>query len=431
VGSLTPPDDRRVWAFRAALIGAVVLNLIALALLVNRPMETLKPPTTPTAGPPQIGPAGTPVPGATPIAGATATGPPHVQHPGGKMRGVNIPVWGPDFVVAKPSIQGAAALDANWVALVTHWYVSSAVPYSGGGIFQEDTGPQRSASDASLGAAIDNAHALGLKVMLKPHVDWTQGGWRGSFYFDDAKAPGGRQDWWTSYHALISDTVRLAIDHDAEAICIGTEFADINKEGASAPEWIHIIEQIRAAGYTGQLTYAANWGYGADAEYNRPGLGGVLEQLDFIGIDAYYPLSMERDPTVAQLVAGWHDAINPYDTRPDPMHQDNFAEIEKLHKRTGKPVVFTEVGYPADDFAAKNPAADGGPGNNEALQNRAAEALYQVWGDVPWWQGALWWQYGPVYNSHSLQGRPILDTLRQVWSEAAETGSPATAAGSP
>ena len=267
------------------------------------------------------------------------------------MRGMNIPVWGPDFIVARPSIQSAPAVGANWVSLVSHWYVRTAVPITDGQIFREvgdlDNGAQRTASDASLATAIDSAHARGLKVMLKPHVDWTEGGWRGSFYFDSARGPNGRQQWWDSYHEMISATVRLALDHHVEAICIGTEFNDINKEAASAAQWIHIIDQIRAAGYQGQLTYAANWGLGADAEYNRPGLQGVWEQLDFIGVDAYYPLSAERDPSLDQLEQGWRTPLNQWDRGP-------FTELESLHARTGKPVVFTEVGYPAVDYGAKS-----------------------------------------------------------------------------
>ncbi|HUS15129.1 MAG TPA: glycoside hydrolase TIM-barrel-like domain-containing protein [Chloroflexia bacterium] len=345
----------------------------------------------------------------TVVAASTPTPLPHVLHPGGKMRGLNIPVWAPDFTIAVPQIYGAAGLDANWVALVSHWYVTSAVPYTGTGIFRETgslgKGENRTVSDASLARSIEAAHAVGLKVLLKPHVDWTEGGWRGFFYFNDTAA---REEWWTSYRAMITSTLKLAMDHGVEGICIGTELNDINKEPASAAEWTRIIADIRAAGYTGQLTYAANWGLNADAEHDRPGLAGVWEQLDFIGVDAYYPLSDERDPSVETLVDGWRNGAN-------AGHQDHFAALETLHARTGKPVVFTEVGYPAKDFGPKNPVDDQPGPLNAALQARAAQALYQVWGAVPWWNGAFWWQYGPVFNSHSLQGRPVLDVLRQAW----------------
>ena len=135
-----PPRDKQLWRLRGALAVSLVLNALALALLVARP--TQPPPTpspgtpggagpTPSATPPvSIGPIGGPTGG--PAGGTQAGGPPvpsptpvRVAHPGGKIRGVNIPVWGPDFAVADPSIRGAAALDANWVALVSHWYVSS------------------------------------------------------------------------------------------------------------------------------------------------------------------------------------------------------------------------------------------------------------------------------------------------------------------
>jgi hypothetical protein len=429
-----PPSGKQLARLRGALAVSLALNVLALGLLAARPNPPVASPTppgggpTPSATPPvSIGPlvpgGGTQAAAGAPTAGGPAPSPTPVRvaHPGGKIRGVNIPVWGPDFAVADPSIRGAAALDANWVALVSHWYVSSAVPYSGGGIFQETNqtgkGEERSATDSSLGDAIDAAHAVGLKVLLKPHVDWTDGGWRGSFFFDEAKAPGGRDNWWSSYRALITDTVHLAMAHNAEGICIGTEFADINKEPGSASQWIHIINDIRGMGYAGKLTYAANWGLGADAEYNRPGLTGVWDLLDFIGVDAYYPISSERDPSLQALTSGWRTPLNQWDRGP-------YQELETLHKRTGKPVVFTEVGYPAVDYAAKDPCCEATGPENEALQSRAAAAVYQVWGDVPWWGGALWWQFGPSYNTHSLQGRQILDTLRDTWARAAVSAGP-------
>ncbi len=416
-------EPLRRWGFRLALGLAVGLSAVALFLVVQRPGGAPGPapvlPGSPTAAASLPTPPGTAAPtgiAGAPLASPTATA--YVQVPGGKMRGVDIPVWGPDFVVADPEVRGAPALGANWVSLVSHWYVSTAAPITDGHIFRETgaagTGAQRTASDASLAEAIDTAHALGLKVMLKPHVDWTvPGGWRGYFYFDDAKGPDGRQEWWSSYHDMISATVQLALIHHVEAICIGTEFDDINKEPASAAEWIHIIQQIRAAGYQGQLTYAANWGIGADAEYNRPGLQGVWEQLDFIGVDAYYPLSDAQDPTVAELVQGWHTPLNQWDEGP-------YAQLEELHARTGKPIVFTEVGYPATDYGAKAPASDSPGPLNTALQTHAAQALYQVWQDVDWWGGAFWWQDGPSYNRFSIQGRPITDALRQLWTMQAQ-----------
>ena len=437
------PTRAQVQGFRVALVTAILLNLVALWLVLDRypPPTTVEPLPTEqpkvAAGVPTVGPTvGTPVASAVALAPTvTPPGPPpaatgtvvpsplltpaaQVQHPGGKLRGFNVPVWAPDFTVAVPAINSAAALDANWVALVSHWYVASAVPYTGGGIFREegslDGGQRRTVSDASLATAIDFAHAAGLKVLLKPHVDWTEGGWRGWFYFKDDAA---RTDWWTSYHAMINDTVQLALAHHADGICIGTEFFSINKEANSAAEWTAIIRDIRAAGYTGQLTYAANWGYGEDTEYNRPGLGGVWEQLDFVGIDAYYPLADAQDPNLDTLVAGWRNGQN-------PGHQDHVAALQSLAQRTGKSIVFTEVGYPAHDFAAKEPANDTPGVLNEGLQARAAEALYQVWGAVPWWGGALWWQVGPVQNTHSILGRPISDVLRAAWARQAVGSTP-------
>ncbi len=49
--------------------------------------------------------------------------------------------------------------------------------------------------------------------------------------------------------------------------------------------------------YNGQLTYAANWD-----EYKRIPF---WEDLDFIGVDAYFPVSEEKTPSIEQASLGW------------------------------------------------------------------------------------------------------------------------------
>lgn len=291
---VTPRPRARTIAYRLLLLASLTLNAVLALLLLQQPTSLPLTPGTPspsTIAAPTAAPQSTPLAQATkpssPVAQATPTRNPGPIAITGRFRGLNVPVWGPDFSIANPSIDRAARINANVVALVSHWYVKSAVPYIGDGIFREEngagSGDNRTASDASLAQAIDEAHAQGLAVMLKPHVDWTQGGSRVWFYFADDAA---RNNWWSSYSDMISATVKLALAHNVEMICIGTEFDEINKEAASAAHWQAIIKQIRAAGFTGKLTYAANWGPYNDAEYDRAGLQGVWEQLDYVGVDA-------------------------------------------------------------------------------------------------------------------------------------------------
>jgi hypothetical protein len=325
-------------------------------------------------------------------------------------RGVCVPVWGADMMAAEAAIRRAAKWGANYVQLVTHHYVSTAAPYIGGPIY-------RGANTASLNSVAETvklAHSLGLKVMLKPHVDWDQGGWRGWFYHADDES---REAWWQEYHAMIGEYTALAIALGVEMICIGCEFGDINKDPHSAKSWQLLISNIRSI-YKGMLTYAANWGYEHEAEYNRPGLAGVWEQLDIIGIDAYYPLSTKRSPTLNELRAGWRWAANPWW---EDQKQNHVDQLWRLAAQQHKPVIFTEIGYPFSDYAAKNPGGEpeSGWAENDALQANCFRAVFDVWGPIEWMRGAFFWQDGPTRNSHSFYMRSAGEVLKQRYKKFA------------
>ena len=108
-----------------------------------------------------------------------------------------------------------------------------------------------------------------------------------------------------------------------EALAIGTELHRTTVERDA--DWRRLIAKIRTI-YSGDLTYAANWW----REYEEIRFWDVL---DFIGIQAYFPLTDSESPTLEQLTEGW---------------AQHLAPIEAIQKRFGKPVLFTEIGYKGD-----------------------------------------------------------------------------------
>jgi hypothetical protein len=75
-----------------------------------------------------------------------------------------------------------------------------------------------------------------------------------------------------------------------------------------------------------------------------------LERVDYIGIDAYFPLSDATTPSVAGLMKlGRH-----------------HKKIEKLQAKTNKKILFTEFGYRNSDQAAKEPGWRRNTINNQA-----------------------------------------------------------------
>lgn len=158
-------------------------------------------------------------------------------------------------------------------------------------------------------------------------------------------------------------------------MCIGTELR--STVDGHLDQWRRIIKEVRAV-YDGKLTYAANW----YAEFEEIAF---WDELDYIGIQAYFPLSDAPDPTVEQLLAGWRDPLR---------------QIETVQRKFDKPVVFTEVGYRSAAGAAGKPWE--WPRRDEAvevdldLQARCYEAFFRTFWARPWVAGVYWWKWFPA-----------------------------------
>ena len=82
-------------------------------------------------------------------------------------------------------------------------------------------------------------------------------------------------------------------------------------------------------------------------------------------------------PSVDELVEAWQ----PYVDR-----------IEALHERTGKDVLFTELGYESQVGAALEEATGE---VSQSAQATAYDAAFQAWSeaDFEWFQGIYWWDW--------------------------------------
>ena len=174
--------------------------------------------------------------------------------------------------------------------------------------------------DDHLRHAIAAAHRLGIKVMLKPHISLVErrdGIWRGSIAMETEE---DWQRWFGDYERFINHYARLAAASEVELFCVGVELAgaSLNREA----DWRRVIDQVRER-YHGPLVYAANWW----EEYD---LIPFWDALDYIGVNAFFPLSQTPDPTLHQLRLSARTIA---------------TDISLLHQLTGKPVIFTEIGY--------------------------------------------------------------------------------------
>src|SRR5687768_13847564 len=168
-------------------------------------------------------------------------------------------------------------------------------------------------TDEALRKAATDAHALGMRVMLKPHIWLRPPDWPGTVV---QTTEAGWKTWFDSYRVFILHYARVARAIGAESFCVGTE---LEKTTPRAAEWQDIIRDVRAV-YPGALTYAAN-----PQEVHAVGF---WDRLDFIGVNGYYPLSPSRTPSVDELTRAWV-------TERD--------RLQALSVRFGKPVVFTDL----------------------------------------------------------------------------------------
>ena len=130
-----------------------------------------------------------------------------------------------------------------------------------------------------------------IKVMLKPQIWIWQGEFTGKMRMES------EENWKIleeTYTDFILTYAKVAEETNAEIFCIGTELEAFVKE--RPVYWENLIKKIKSI-YKGKLTYAANWD-----EYTRTPF---WKQLDYIGVDAYFPLSEEKSPTQQQIQEGW------------------------------------------------------------------------------------------------------------------------------
>jgi hypothetical protein len=218
-------------------------------------------------------------------------------------------------------------------------------------------------------ATIDSAHKHQIKVMLKPQVYVPQG-WTGDLDFESDH---DWEQWEKDYEVYLLTFAAIAIEKKVEMFCIGTE---LEKSVTKRPDfWRQLIKQIRLK-YKGKLIYAANWDDYKDVPF--------WNELDLIGVNAYFPLSDAPLPTLADLQEQW---------------QPILKKLRRLSNQTQKPVAFTEFGYlSVDGCAGKTWELEKKRrelSKNEQTQAIAYEALFSsVWNEK-WWAGGFVWKWYP------------------------------------
>ena len=255
-----------------------------------------------------------------------------------------------------------------------------------------------SETDRGIRDLARRADRLGMRLILKPHV------WIG-----DYSAEGQERDqvrfqtdaewraWEEHYRRFLMHYAHLARDVNAAVLVVGSE---LTRSAHERPDfWRTLIRDVRGA-YDGDLTYAANW-------HDAFETIAFWDALDYAGVQAYFPLvaaaadtsdtpstvsslggsprsGSAARPSLDALVRGWdrHERM-----------------LHRIHEATGRPILFTEIGYRSAPDAASAPWR--WPEDNRsappdpAQQALCYRAFFHRFACVDWMAGAIVWKWHP------------------------------------
>jgi hypothetical protein len=270
-----------------------------------------------------------------------------------------------------------------------------------------------------LEALVASAHAAGLAVVFKPHLEMR--GYRPSpaerrilrgpdpearhqliLRIEALRDQGGHNRlsmksdaawarWFESYEGYILPYAREARAAGADMFCVGRELD--SSAVAREDDWRRLIAKIRAE-FEGPLVYSANFDSWEKV--------GFWDALDFIGVSAYFPLSDRPDPSVDALVEGWARSLGP---------------LELASRRWDRPVLLTEAGFPSIPSAPRAPWKEEKVPADVWMQARCYEATLRALADRPWIAGAFFWLWErssrPAFRdpSHTIVDKPAMFTM--------------------
>lgn len=236
---------------------------------------------------------------------------------------------------------------------------------------------------------ISIAHSHHFKALVKPHV-WMHHDWIGIYQLDSEEE---WENWEDSYSEYIIAYAKMAEENKAEIFCIGTE---LKYAAASRPAYFRsLIADVRKV-YNGKIAYAANW----DSYQNII----FWDALDYIGINAYFPLSQKKDPDLRELEAAWEPIID---------------SLDSFRLRFQKPILITELGYRSVNRAAGNQWDLEKEDRNDSLQARAYRAFFETLYPKPWIAGVFLWKWefdtnrggGDVNRRYTPQGKMASEVI--------------------
>lgn len=272
--------------------------------------------------------------------------------------------------ITNDAIEKVAQMNANWVTLMPFGFMKT---ISDNSVKFNSVFQWRNERKEGVEQSIAMFRKSKIKVMLKPQI------WIGRGDFTGYIKMTNEADWQLyekSYSEFILFYAKIAQENHCELYCIGTELNDFV---AARPKfWLKLIKDVRKV-YKGKITYAENW--------DRFETLTFVDQLDYIGINAYFPLAISKTPAIAEIQTAW---------QPIKARLKNFSHKHK------KKIIFTEFGYQSKDFATLEPwDYNKTRVVNLQSQSNAVTAVFNEFWNEDWFAGGLLWKW---YDNHEKSG---------------------------
>ena len=294
-----------------------------------------------------------------------------------------------------------------------------------------------SVNDASIVRYLKEIKSRGLKTMLYPMIflDLPGKPWRGSM----RASPEGIRRFFNhsnGYKKFILHYAHLTRGL-VDAFVIGSEMKSLTKvrDGDRFPAVEGLIDLARQVklilGPDVKVTYAADWSeyHHTDGGYYNMDALWACEAIDFIGIDAYFPLtnSTASDISEEEIKKGWqsgegyeycidHASGQKHSIGPEwawknieywwKNHHTNYNGIRTDWVPRSKKIWFTEFGFPSIDKASNQPNVffdpdcfDGGAPKYStaevdfAIQRKSIKATLDFWRGSEFLERAFLWTW--------------------------------------
>ena len=232
------------------------------------------------------------------------------------------------------------------------------------------------------------ARTLGLRVILKPTVNCTDGTWRAHINFFDIDVPCEPKwkDWFRSYTAYQKHYAAIAEQEKCEMFIVGCEMVQSERRSA---EWREVIAAVREV-YTGLVSY--------NTDKYQEGHVAWWDAVDVISSSGYYP------------IGDWE------------------AQLDRIEQEIApykKPFFFAEAGCPSRSGSAQVPNDWGLEGTVSAEeQERFYEAMFRHASQREWVRGfGLWDWSANLYqeknaltdDGYGVYGKPAERVIRRFY----------------